>query len=368
MKILGIGQTKFGELYEKSLEDLLIEVVNLALSDASININELDAVVIANMFAGESAGYSHLGAIFAGIFGVNIPVIRVEAACASGGVAIYNALNLLKAGAAKKILVLGIEKMTDHSTENVTKYLMQAADNAERQAGFSFPALYALMASSYMNEYGLTRDELSMVSELMHKNALTNENAQFKKTYSIDEINNSNLVADPLRLLDCSPISDGAAAIIISNEKGGIELTDAEMATDSAGLSNRDTITSIKSAKIAASKLFSNNQLSPEQIDILEVHDCFSIALLIALEDLGFAKPGQAKLIVKSIAKNDSSLLLNSSGGLKACGHPVGATGVKQIVEIVKQMRTNPKIKNGIAHNIGGTGGTAVISLIQNHV
>lgn len=362
MKILGIGQTKFGELYEKSLEELMAEAVDLCLQDAKINIEDLDAIVVANMIAG-----SHLGSVLAGIYKINIPIYRVEAACASGGVAISNALNLLKAGSAKKVMVLGAEKMTDHSTESITKYLMQAADQAERDAGLSFPGLYALMASTYMNEYGLTRDELSMVSSLMHRNALHNENAQFRKEISISDVGSSSVVAEPLRLLDCSPISDGAAAVIFSNEQGGIELVDSVIATDSAGLYDRESYTSLKSVQVAARKIFEDNQVKIDQINILEVHDCFTIALLIALEDLGFAELGKAKDVVAACYENNSNLLLNPSGGLKACGHPVGATGIKQVIEIVKQMRKNKDLDYGLTHNVGGSGGTAVISLIKNN-
>lgn len=369
-EIAGIGQTKFGELYDYSLANLITEATNLALDDAGCELGEIDAVFIGNMIGGEATTQSHLGAVFSELYNYNGPVLRVEGACASGGLASYSALLGLKAGQYKNVLVLGVEKMTDYDAGRVGEFLMQAASQEERDAGLSFPGLYALMTKSYMQQYSLSRDELSLVPVLMHKIALNNPKAQFQKEFTVEQINNSTKVADPLRLLDCSPITDGACAIVIKAvdkvSPNKAYLLDAEVATDSANLAVRENHFSIKATRLATSKLLQRADLSPSQINVVELHDCFSIALLMALEDMGITESGKSIDLVKKILDGKSDFILNPSGGLKACGHPVGATGVKQIAEVAKSMNNSDKTQIGLAHNVGGSGGTSVVSLIVN--
>lgn len=369
-KIAGLGQTKFGELYDYSIEDLIFEATNLALSEAKLSINDIDSVFIGNMIAGEVSGQSHLGAIFADLFNFNGPVIRVEGACASGGLAVYSALQSLKAKTSKNVLVIGAEKMTDFDSNIIGDCLMQAASQQERDAGLSFPGLYALMTQSYIQKFGLSRNDLSLAPYLMHKNALNNPKAQFQKEFTIEQISNSNKIADPIRILDCSPISDGAAAIIITTESqleaDTAYLADVEVATDSASISNRENQYSINSTKLASKKIYARNNVSATMVNVVEVHDCFSIGLFMAMEDLGFCLQGKCAELLKDICDGKSDLVLNPSGGLKACGHPVGASGVKQILEVSKNIIGSQELRIGLAQNVGGSGGTAVVSLIVN--
>lgn len=369
-EITGTGQTKFGELYDYSLEDLMFEATNLALEEAKMNINEIDAVIIGNMMAGELSNQSQLGSVFSSLYNYNGPVFRTEAACASGGVAIYSALQGLRAGSYDSVLVLGVEKMTDYMSDQVGEVLMQAASQEERDAGLSFPGLYALMAQAYTSEYGLKREELSLASYLMHKNGAKNPKAQFQKEFSLEQICNSPKIADPLRLLDCSPISDGAAAVVIrrtdSLNENGCYLVESQIATDCPDIGQRENQFSLKSTKLAMQKVLNKTKLTPSDISVVELHDCFSIALFMALEDMGFCLPGESAKILKAIVAGENKLVVNPSGGLKACGHPVGATGVKQIIEVAKAIKSTEH-KYGMAHNVGGTGGTAVISLLANN-
>ena len=376
-EIAGTGLTNFGELYDYSLEDLLFEATNLALDEAKTTLDQIDAVIIGNMIGGEVTTQSQIGAVFAENYNYHGPVIRVEAACASGGLAIYTALQGLKAGTYQNVLVVGVEKMTDFDTNTVSELLMQAASQEERDAGLSFPGLYALMTQAYMKKYGLERNVLSVAPVLMHKNAMSNPKAQFQKEITVEQVNKSSLVAEPLRLLDCSPITDGAAAVVIRTvEQTGFSkayLLDSEIATDSIGLAKRENHYSINATKIASHKLLLRNNISTKQIGVVELHDCFSIAMLMALEDMGLAREGEAGKLVERIYYGDHALILNPSGGLKASGHPVGATGVKQLIEVAKCVdgRSSHKIptdlKIGFTHNVGGSGGTCAMSVVCNH-
>lgn len=361
IKIIGTGCTQFGELYEESLMSLMREAIDGALREAKLQISEIDAVFIGNMLGG-----SHLGAQLSKEYGVTIPMYRLEAACASGSVAINSAYNYLRANPLANALVVGGEKMTDTSSKSISELLMQAADESEREAGLSFAGLYALMAEAYMQRYKITRDQLSHVACLMHKQACNNKKAQFQKEITTKQVSTSPLIAEPLRLLDCSPISDGAAAVVLSCKGIGPVVLDSILKSDSIALSDRDNIYSIPAAKLAMSEILKRNKVNINDIKVAEVHDCFSIALLMALDDLGFSEPGKSIQLVEEIYNNLSGFLLNSSGGLKACGHPVGATGVKQLVEIVNTLRINPNIKFGLTHNVGGTGGTVCLNLIKN--
>lgn len=365
IKISGYGLTKFGELYGSSLPELMLQGVTEALTKAKLKIDDIDQVFIASMISGEVDKQSHLGSLFAEFFKTNIPALRIEAACASGGAAIHAAKQAIRSGESKRVLVLGIEKMTDHESSYIGQLLMQAASKEERDAGLSFPGLYAIMTQSYMNEYGLTRDDLSLVPSKMHENACGNPKAQFRNSVSPEQVTASSPVAKPLNLLDCSPITDGAAAVILesSEDKQGIILEETVLVTDTPGLAQRESLNSIKATKLAAAELFQKTNKTPQDIDIAEVHDCFSIAFLMALDDIGFTKPGQA---IEHVKSGQTKPEINPSGGLKACGHPVGATGVKQVADIAEKLE-NSDHSIGLTHNIGGTGGTCVMTLITKN-
>ena len=376
MGISGVYQTKFGELWDVSLENLIFEAGNGAIKDAGINKEEIEMVLVANMLGGKLGEQDHLGALAVELLGLkNIPAFRVEAACVSGGGAINQALTVIRAGQAKKVLVIGAEKMTDRNNEEVAAALMGAASEAERQAGLTFVGLYALMARVYFEKFKASKDDLAYVAIKNHRHASLNPKAQYSFPVELETVLKSSCVASPLHLFDCSPITDGAAGAILSgeiNNKRDVVLLSSQMATDSVALAARESLVELKATKLASTKAYQEVGMKPEELDLAEVHDCFSIAEIMAVEDLGFCQKGEGfKKIKAGEFDLGGRLPVNLSGGLKACGHPVGATGVKQIVEVVTQLRGEAgqrQVKNaqiGLTHNVGGSGGTAVVSILK---
>lgn len=369
ISLIGAYQTKFGELWDKSLEDLMLEAGAGALADSRQNKNKIDLVIVANMLAEQN----HLGALAVGLLGLNnIPAMRVEAACASGGVALHQAVTAIKAGQAKNVLVIGAEKMTDKSNGEIAQALMGAASGQERQAGLTFVGLYALMARVYFDKFGATKNDLAYVAVKNHRHASRNPKAQYPFPVELETVLKSSCVASPLHLFDCSPITDGAAALVVNSQPSGVEIAASQIATDSVSLTERESLTELLATKIAAKKAYEQAGIRPENIDLAEVHDCFSIAEIMAVEDLGFCGKGTGfKKIRSGEFDHDGRLPVNLSGGLKACGHPVGATGIKQIVELVAQLRGEAgerqikTAKIGLAHNVGGSGATATVHILR---
>lgn len=372
--VLGGAQTTFGELWEKSLFDLIEEVVSDAIKNTGILPTDIDAIVIGNMLGGEVSGQGHLGAWTSSLLPHHPPALRVEAACASGGVAIHTATALLESNRAGTVLVIGAEKLTDAPADDVTAAIMNAGDSErDSVAGLTFPGIFALIANRYMYDYGLTREKLSSVSAAHHEAAVKNPYAQFKKAIPIETISGSPLVADPLRLLDCSPISDGAAAVILSTKhQSPVRIAASQVATDHVSLADRVALTSLASTQTAFTHALKESGWAHADIDYLEIHDCFSIAAVLHMEDMGFAEEGKGvELYSKKETSVGGSLPTNLSGGLKACGHPIGATGVKQILDCFKQLtKAAPNqvsdCRRALAHNIGGVGATCSIHLLES--
>jgi acetyl-CoA C-acetyltransferase len=377
--VIGAATTKFGELWGISPRTLARRAFGQVVSDSGINKNRVEALFVGNMLSGILGGQEHLGALFAEELGLsNVPAFHIEGACASGGLAVHAAVNAVLSGQYKTVGVLGIEKMTDYKPEVISQALMGAGSDEERTAGVTFPGLYAILARAYMRKFEVSEKELAAVSVKNHFHASLNPNAQFRNVLKIEDVLKSALVADPLRLLECSPVSDGASALIISgvDSKNGIEIIASEVATDSLGLSERESLTELKATQIAVRKAYEKSGLGPKDIDIAEVHDCFSIAEILALEDLGFFEKGKAgKMILneKVTLGKSKHMVVNTSGGLKGAGHPVGATGVKQIVEIVDQLKGRAGLRQvdgakvGLTQNIGGSGATAVVHILKKH-
>lgn len=377
--VLGSATTQFGELWSVSPRIMVQSVVEEALVKSSLKITDIDALYVGNMLSGVLAGQENLGAFFAHELGLRCPAFKIEGACASGGLAFYNGFLGVKSGMFEKVLVIGVEKMTDHKPEDVAVGLMGAGSDQERQAGATFPALYALMARAHMAEFETTEEEMAAVAVKNHYHASLNGKAHFKKPITIDMVLKSPKIADPLKLLDCSPISDGAAAVVISSETVArkktkpVWIAGAGVATDSLNLMGRKTLTSLSAAVAASKTAYAQAGIFPKDIDVAEVHDCFTIAEIIALEDLGFYQKGTAgKALLKGeTTLGKTKLVVNTSGGLKACGHPVGATGVKQIVEITNQLRGEAgpkqveKASVGLTHNVGGSGAVAVVHIFK---
>lgn len=379
--IIGAATTKFGELWGISPRTLAHQAVAQALVDASVTTKKIDALFVGNMLSGMLGGQEHLGAFFAEELGISVPAFKVEGACASGGLALHNAVNSVLSGQYSTVVVLGVEKMTDHKPEDVATALMGAGSEGERLSGATFPGLYAILARAHMEKYKTTLRDLASVAVKNHYHASLNPNAQFHSPVTIEQVLKSSCVADPLRLLDCSPISDGAAALIITSDKKlvrdkkSVQIVASTVATDTLGLAQRASLTELRATKEAAKRAFAKAGLKPTDIDVAEVHDCFSIAEILAMEDLGFYKKGEA---APAIARGETTLgkskylVVNPSGGLKGCGHPVGATGVKQVVELVDQILGRAQKRQvahatvGLAQNVGGSGATATVHILKN--
>lgn len=377
--IIGYHTTQFGELWEKSLFDLVGETIHGVLKSSSMDISEIDAIYFSNMLGGILENNLHAGAKIADMFGLNIPIFRTEAACASGGVALHLAHEYVSHQKEKTVLVVGAEKMTDVQPEIITQGLMSAASGEEQECGLTFPGLYALMARQYMNTFGYERKHLASVAVKNHAHGILNPTAHFRRAITLEQALRSTTVAEPLGLLDCSPVSDGASAIIMTSDPKQIKkgksaaILSSQIATDSISLLQRKTLTEIQATRIAAKKAFTEAQIKPSDIQIAEVHDCFTIAELLAMEDLGFWKKGEAgtrALEYETLITNNGPLIVNTSGGLKASGHPIGATGIKQAGELYLQLirkadkRQVKNVKYGLAHNVGGSGGTAVVTIL----
>lgn len=363
ISLIAFGQTKFGEWWGKSLKDLMGEATDAALSSAPCSALDVDFIVVANMLGESVSGQAHLGAIASSFLPHHPPAIRVEAACASGSIAVHTACALLESGRAETVLVLGAEKMTDVPSEEIATGLMGAADSElDALSGLTFPGIFGLITRRYMHEYGLTREQLNLVSARHHANAVRNPFAQFRQAMTPEQIGSSGLVADPLRLLDCSPVSDGAAACLLSTKHSSpLKIAASQVSTDTVSLTERPLLTSFPATKDAAARAFEEAGIEQREIAHVELHDCFSIAALISMEDLGFAEPGEG---IRWYAE-DRGMTVNASGGLKACGHPVGATGIKQIIDVGKQLQLSGKTW-GLAHNFGGAAATCAVHILKN--
>jgi acetyl-CoA C-acetyltransferase len=379
--IIGVGCTEFGELWDKSFRELFVEAGVSAIEDANVQGGKIDALYVGNMSGGRFIEQEHLGALIAdysGLASLHIPSTRVEAACASGGLALRQGIIAVASGYHDIVIAGGAEKMTDVGVETTTDALAAAADREwEGIMGATFPGLYAMMARLHMYKYGTTQEQLASVAVKNHHNGTMNPKAQFQNEITIDTVINSVMVADPLRVFDCSPISDGASAVVIAPAEIAKKYTDTPIyvkasaqASGTISLHDRPDITTIDATVAAANWAYKMAKVSAKDINFAEVHDCFTIAEICAIEDLGFVKKGEGgKAAESGLTAIGGKIPVNPSGGLKACGHPVGATGVKQAVEMVLQLRGEAGKRQiaganiGLTHNVGGSGGTAVVHI-----
>lgn len=379
--IIGVGLQKWGEIWEKCCKDIFVESALNALDDAGID--KIDSMYIGCMSGGLFLGQEHLASMMSDYLGQkNIPVARVESACASGGLAVKMAYLEVASGMSDIVLAGGVEKMTDVDGGGATAALATAADQEyEVYNGATFPGLYAMMARAYMNKYKVKSEHLAAVAVKNHKNGLNNPYAQFHLKLTVDDVLNSVMVADPLHILDCSPITDGAASIIMCDMETAKKLSKKPLvkiigighATDSIALHSRKDVTSINSTAIAAKQAYKMAGIKPSDIDVAELHDCFTIAEIIVSEELGFFEKGKgAFAVTEGKTEIDGGVIpINTSGGLKSKGHPVGATGVAQVIEIVKQLRGDAgkrQVKNakiGLTQNMGGSGGSSIIHILK---
>ncbi len=365
--MVGSGLTRFGEWWDKSLRDLMAEAVEAALQSSGLNALDIDLVVVANMLAEVTNDQAGLGALAASFLPHHPPALRVESACASGALALHTACAFLESGRAKTVLVLGAEKMTDASIDAVSQALMGAADSEQdTPSGLTFPGIFGLITARYMHEFGLTREQLSLVSAVHHRNAKENSFAQFRQELSPEAVSASPLVSDPLRLFDCSPVSDGAAACILSTEhRGPLRIAASQVTSDTLSIAERPRIVSFPATQGAMKKALLEADVEQSDIKTIEMHDCFSIAAVINMEDLGFAKEGDGIKIYEDLYAGRTSMFVNMSGGLKACGHPVAATGIKQLIDVGKQLE-RASTRYGLAHNFGGAAASCGIHILEN--
>ena len=371
MYIKGAGMTKFG-ISDKHSWQLAYEATLDALQDADMKFNDVDAVVCTSLewfFSVEKQ--RHFAGMLSSMFRTNKPIVRVPSGCAGGGAALWFA-NQLK---YDNVLVVGAEKLMTCKTESVTDEFMMAAESKwEQTEGLNFPGQNALVAQEYMMKYPeTTTDHLALIAHKNHSNALLNPNAKFYgNEVSLEKIKNSPVVCSPLRLYDCSISVDGAAACILSKDKTDINIVGSDLCTDYLPTFEREDNTSWEASDIVAKNAYKQANMDSSDIDVAELHDAFTSVELIAYEDLGFADRGKAyKKIEDGHFNLDGKLPTNTSGGLKAKGHPVSATGLAQINELVRQLRNQAndrQVSNariGLAHNIGGAGGTVVCHILK---
>jgi acetyl-CoA C-acetyltransferase len=382
VSIVSVGLSKFGKLEGLYAREIFAEAAKEAF-DRCPKLdpkNDIQALYVGHM--GESYEHQgHTGATVADWIGLgHVPATRTEAACASSGVALRTAICAVRSGLSDVVMVGGVEKMTHRPTAEVTEYLAMASDYPfEQWNGMTFPGLYALMATAHMHEYGTTERHLAMIAVKNHFHGSLNPKAHMQKEITLETALSSRVVAWPLNLYDCSLITDGASCLILTKPELARKFTDmpvnivgSSQAGDTIGLYERKSLTSLAAAKMAAKKAYEMAEVNPEEIDVAEVHDCFTIAELIAYEDLAFCKPGQGgSLIERAETKLGGRIPVNTSGGLKAKGHPVGATGTGQAYEIYLQLtgqagkRQVKDAEIGLTHNVGGSGATATVHIYR---
>ena len=381
--IIGVGVTKFGELWNKSFRDIGIEAGLKAIADAGLSGSEIDGMFIGNMAAGRFISQKHIDALIADYSGLasnHIPAVRVEAGDASGGVAFRQGVMAVASGMHNIAVVAGAEKMTDMDDANVNLILDQTAD-AEWEAGMglTFASLHAMIAQRMIHDGIATREEIASFSVNSHAHGALNPNAQFRKAIPIETVLKSGPVATPLGLFDCAPISDGAAAVVICPLEDAKKYTDSYVkvsavcqASDTLALFQRDDITSYEATRVAAQNAYRIAGITAKDVSVAEVHDNYTVSGIMALQDLGFFERGKAgKAVLDGETRIGGKIAINTSGGLKARGHPIGATGVAQIVEIAEQLRGSAdqrqvaNAKYGLAQSVGGIGSAVTVSILE---
>jgi len=378
--IIGIGKTAFGAFPDRDLRSLAVEAGEKCLVDANVSASQVEAYYLGN-FAGPSfVGQNHLAPYIAGAMGISgVPCTRFEAACASSGSAFYHAVSSVAAGLNDLVLVAGVEKMTSQSTPKVTGILAGAGDTCgEVRAGATFPALFAMIARRHMYQYGTTREQMAAVAVKNHANGALNPLAHMRKVITMEQALKGKPISDPLTVFDCSLISDGAAAVMIAPLERAAQFTSKPVrvlgiaqTSDYVALDQKDDITTLRAVVSAAARAYKMAGVTAADIEFAEVHDCFTIAEILAIEDLGFVKKGEGgpySLAGHTCLKGERPI--NTSGGLKAKGHPVGATGAGQICDLVLQLRGEAGERQlarhslGLAQNLGGSGATAVVTVL----
>lgn len=373
VSVAGVGMTPFGK-QQKNLKQLAVQAAREAIVDAGIPAAEIDALYIGNFLGGSLCNQQILGSILAGELGLRgVPSMTMEGACASGGIAFRQAYLMVATGVYDTVLVVGVEKMTDSPTVKTTEAINAAMEqgSSERLSGLTFPGFFGLVANRYFHTYGATQEHLAKVVLKNRNFAGNNPLAQFQKPTTLEEILASRPISSPLGLYDCSPISDGACAVLITAEKGEVNVIASAQASGPSQLQDIEDLLTLSAVQQAARQAYQQAGLTPDNIDVAEIHDCFSITEILTIEALGFFEKGEgAEAVKRGMTAQDGRIPVNTSGGLLSKGHPIGATGLAQIYQIVMQLRGTapnqiPGAKIGLAENLGGTGAYATVHLFE---
>lgn len=377
--VIGQGATPIGRHTGKTIRELMVEASADLFETTPI---KPDLIIVANMASPQFTNQNHLGVFLTDNLGLTgIPAFRVETACSSSGTAIHNAFLAIKSGLYNSVLIVGAEKMTEATTPEATSYLAGASDfDWEVAPGISFPGLNAMIAKRYLHDHNLEMEDLTRFSVYAHKHGVNNPKAMFQKEISLEKAMGSPMISDPLRLFDCSPVSDGSAAALIVSEKvrkehkdlDAVELVASRVATDTISLQERQELTFLHACKLAGEQAFKDAGITWKQIKDFNIHDAFTIMSALTLEALGVTKRGEAtKLAKEGQIMFDGDVPVNTMGGLKARGHPVGATGLYQLTENYLQLvgkagkNQVPDIEYALCQNIGGSGATISVNITR---
>jgi acetyl-CoA C-acetyltransferase len=380
VSIVGAGKTAFGAFPDQDLRSLAVTAGKKALSNARIEPGQIEAFYLGNFAGPQFTEQNHLAPWISAALGLpGIPATRFEAACASSGAAFFHAFMAVSSGIYDAVLVAGVEKMTCQPTARVTEILAGAGDGAtEVRVGSTFPSLFAMIAKRHMYQYGTKREHLSAVAVKNHENGALNSDAQMRKAITLEQAMNARPIAEPLNLYDCSLISDGAAAVVLCAADRAHEFSDKPVAvrgvgqaSDFVALDRKPDITTFPALRAAAHSAYEMAGVTAQDIQFAELHDCFTIAEIVAMEDLGFVEPGRGGFFsFEGGTRRCGTMPINASGGLKSKGHPVGATGIGQLCDLVQQLRGEAGERQlvnhslGLAQNLGGSGATCVVTIL----
>ena len=369
--IIGCAQTKFKEHWDKNLRDLIREAGHAAIKNANIEVKDVDSLICANALSSAINDQSQVSSLCFDELGIKSSAL-ISCGDASGASAINHAIMEINSGKSDVVMVLGVEKMTDVLSAKIVSATSQLLDQeSESYNGATLPSIYALIARSYMEKFNIKEKHIAEISVKSHKNGMNNEYAQFRFEVTAEAVLKSPVIADPIRMLNNSVLCDGAAAIILCKEdiakkyaKEPVFVIASGTGNDFLALHDRESLIELKATKLAAQEAYSQAKIEPSQIDLAEVHDATSISEVLAVEDLGFCKKGKGVEFIKQRKDSDGNYSINPSGGLKVCGHPLAATGIRQAIEICNQLRTK-KAKLGLTHSLSGSGSLAIVNIFS---
>jgi acetyl-CoA C-acetyltransferase len=375
--VIGVGVTKFGR-HDLSSAELFAAAAVDALADAEVSPRAVQALYYGNVVGSETEKQLHMGPQAASILGIpTVPTTRFETACASSHAAFRHALMEIAAGVSDIVLVGGAERVLNVATEDATTYFAYASDATwEQPLGLTFPGVFALIARAHMQKYGTTEEQMAAVAVKNHRHGSLNPKAQFQKEITIEMVLKSPRIADPLKLYDCCPFTDGGAAIVLASEEVArkarrpVWVLGSAAASDYMLLHDKRDLARVPVTERAAAAAYRQAGVGPEDIDVVELHDCFTIAEIVATEGLGLFEPGTGGIAAeKGWTSLGGKIPVNTSGGLKAKGHPIGATGAAQIAEVVTQLRAEAGPRQvdgattGLTHTLGGNTATVLVSI-----